>query len=201
MNRMWQRVDLLDRFVAPHRQRTAVDGLAAHDLVERCAERIAAEHADHERRAAVGKRGRRPVDELREVEQEHRLHLVLARCGRRRLRASGRCRSERQQRCDNRGRVSAASELPCHLSVDAALDFAARGRRAELDVMIVQQVLTDERQLPAARSPATRGARRAPSKRRCPAPRRFPAAARAPSNGGTARRVAVRPADRAASAD
>jgi hypothetical protein len=39
-------VELVDRFVAPHRQRTAIHRLAAHDLIERGAEGVATEHAD-----------------------------------------------------------------------------------------------------------------------------------------------------------
>jgi hypothetical protein len=54
-------------------------GAAVHGLFEGVAERIVAEHANDHRRVRVGKRRDRPLDELREVEEEDRLDLVLAR--------------------------------------------------------------------------------------------------------------------------
>src|SRR2546427_2383320 len=42
----------------------------AHRLVQHAPERIIPEHADDHRRVGVGKRVSRPIDELREVEEE-----------------------------------------------------------------------------------------------------------------------------------
>src|SRR6266511_4381490 len=55
----------------------AFQALIAHGSVQGAAERIIAENADHERRVGGGKGFGRPIDELREVEQEHGLHLVF----------------------------------------------------------------------------------------------------------------------------
>ena len=113
MNRMWQSSSICStEFVASYRERTAVHGLAAHDFIERRAERVAAEHADHQRRAPVGECSRGPVDELGEVEEEDRLDLILGRRGRR-LSANGRS-DERQQHCNDGGSVSQLQN--CHVT-------------------------------------------------------------------------------------
>src|SRR2546430_4716784 len=64
--------------------------LAAYGLIEKALERVVPQNADDERGAGVGKGGRRPTDELREVEQENRLHLRLGGPGRVRPQAGGR---------------------------------------------------------------------------------------------------------------
>src|SRR2546427_5961240 len=66
----------------------------AHRLVQHAPERIIPEHADDHRRVGVGKRVSRPIDELREVEEEDGLQLVFR--GPRGLRREARPRPEIQ---------------------------------------------------------------------------------------------------------
>jgi len=55
-------------------------GLAAHRAFKRRSEGIRSQYADHERRGGIFETLRRPFHELREVEEEYRLHLILGRC-------------------------------------------------------------------------------------------------------------------------
>ena len=81
MNRIWQALDLLRLAEALHGERMALHALALHRRIQLPAERIVSQDADGEGRAGRRKGLRRPFDELREVEEEHRLDLVFAGCG------------------------------------------------------------------------------------------------------------------------
>src|SRR6185312_8742371 len=67
---------LRDAAQAAHDHRPAVDPLARDRLIERAAERIIAQHPDHDRGALIREGRGRPVDELREVEEKDGLDLL-----------------------------------------------------------------------------------------------------------------------------
>src|SRR2546421_6761017 len=77
--------DVFHALIAMHDEGPRSPMLAAHGGIEKVAERVATQNPDDERRLRVGNGLRRPIDELREVEQEDGLHLSLG--GRSRLRA------------------------------------------------------------------------------------------------------------------
>lgn len=74
--------------------------------IEIAIERIVAKHADHDRLLLARECGGRPLDELREIEQEHGLDLVIAH--RRRVRER---RKQREQHRDD-GRPMLAARRP-----------------------------------------------------------------------------------------
>src|SRR3989442_66012 len=71
------RLDLIHAVVAPDLESPPSQALVTHGLVQNAPERIISKSADHERRVGVGKGPGWPIDELREVEQEHGLHVVF----------------------------------------------------------------------------------------------------------------------------
>ena len=70
------RVDVLHSAEIPNDEGAAVGHLAAHGFLERTAEGILPEHADDEGRGRRGKTRGRPLDKLREIEEENRLDLI-----------------------------------------------------------------------------------------------------------------------------
>ncbi len=73
------RLDLFHTAIALNGQGPVVDFFITHGLVQVSAERVFSQDADDQRYLPIGKGLLRPFDELREVEQENRLELVLLR--------------------------------------------------------------------------------------------------------------------------
>ena len=72
-------VDLARRAITTDHDRPISNGFPLDDLVQAGAERIVAQDPDRDRGALVGKRFLGPFHELREIEEEGRLQVVLAR--------------------------------------------------------------------------------------------------------------------------
>src|SRR6185437_11752806 len=98
-------------FQAAHDDRPPVYLLPGDRLIEGAAEGVIAQYTDHDRRALAGERPRRPVDELREIEQEHSLHLLRRRGGERTT--SGEQASDRERR---HGRKRCTASQKPHVS-------------------------------------------------------------------------------------
>src|SRR5207245_11607657 len=81
--------DVFHALIAMHDEGPRSPMLAAHGGIEKVAERVATQNPDDERRLRVGNGLRRPIDELREVEQEDGLHLHLGGLSRLRAEAGG----------------------------------------------------------------------------------------------------------------
>src|SRR5437870_2118047 len=69
--------DVFHALIATHDEGPRSATLSAHGGIEKVAERVATQNPDDERRLRIGNGLGRPVDELREVEQEDGLHLSL----------------------------------------------------------------------------------------------------------------------------
>src|SRR2546430_1737503 len=69
--------DVVHALIAMDREGPGSASLPAHGGVEEVAERVAPENPDDQRRLRVRNGLGGPIDELREVEQEHSLHLDL----------------------------------------------------------------------------------------------------------------------------
>src|SRR2546430_3166950 len=82
---------------------------AADGLIEKALERVVPQHADDERSCGVGKGCRRPIDELREVEQEDGLQV--------RLGGLPRLRSE-----EHTSELQSQSNLVCRLLLEKKKD-------------------------------------------------------------------------------
>src|SRR5882757_1048101 len=63
-------LDLRRAAITLHHERSSIDLFTAHRIVEHRAEWILAQHADHQRTSGVRESIRRPLDKLREVDQE-----------------------------------------------------------------------------------------------------------------------------------
>src|SRR6266566_3751668 len=100
--------------------------LSAHGGIEKVAERVATKNADDERRLRVGNGLRRPIDELREVEQEDGLHLSLG--GRSRLRAEAGDTEQEQGRRDSQKCHATAPYTPRWMSRRVGLLDAPNSR-------------------------------------------------------------------------
>lgn len=71
--------DLIDAAKAAQDERVCSYMLASDSLVQARPKGIATQYANDERCVGRGKCLGRPIDEVREVEDEHRLHLILGR--------------------------------------------------------------------------------------------------------------------------
>src|SRR2546421_420122 len=69
--------DVFHALIALHDEWPRSPTLSAHGGIEKITERVATQNPDDERRLRIGNGLGRPVDELREVEQEDGLHLSL----------------------------------------------------------------------------------------------------------------------------
>src|SRR5882672_3865254 len=100
--------------------------LPAHGGIEEVAERVATQNPDDQRRLRVGNGLRRPIDELREVEQENGLHLRLG--GLRRLRSQARGADQQQSRGDPQKCHAIAPYTPRWMSRRVGLVAAPNSR-------------------------------------------------------------------------
>src|SRR6266540_23307 len=107
-------LDLVDAVIAPNLEGPSSELLTADGLIEKALERVGPQNADDERSLGVGKGRRRPIDELREVEQEDRLHVSLG--GLRRLRPHAGGAHQQQRGRDSQKRHATAPYTPRSIS-------------------------------------------------------------------------------------
>src|SRR2546426_4223221 len=81
--------DVFHPLIALHDEGPRSPMLSTHGGIDKVAERVATQNPDDERRLRIGNGLGRPVDELREVEQEDGLHLSLGGLPRLRAEAGG----------------------------------------------------------------------------------------------------------------
>src|SRR2546430_2424938 len=106
--------DVVHALIAMDDERPRPATLPAHRGIEEVAERVAAQDPDDQRCLRVRHRLGRPVDELREVEQEDGLHLRLG--GSRRLRPQVAGAHQQQRGRDSQNRHATAPYTPRWMS-------------------------------------------------------------------------------------
>src|SRR3989442_67601 len=106
--------DVVHSLIATDREWPRSPMFPAHGGIEEIAERAATQNPDDQRRLRVRNGLRRPIDELREVEQEHGLHLSLR--GLRRLRPEAGGAYQQQGRSDSQKRHATAPYTPRSIS-------------------------------------------------------------------------------------
>src|SRR5882762_7272261 len=118
--------DVFHALIALDREGPRAASLPAHGGIEEVAEWVATENPDDQRRLRVGNGLGRPVDELREVEQEDGLHLRLG--GLARLRPEARGADQQQGGADSQKRHATAPYMPRWMSRRVGLVAAPNSR-------------------------------------------------------------------------
>src|SRR5712691_7321662 len=94
--------DVFDALIALDDERPRAATFSPHGGIEEAAERVATQNPDDQRRLRVGNGLRRPIDELREVEQEDGLDLSLGGLRRLRFETGGAHQQQRGDRSQKR---------------------------------------------------------------------------------------------------